>query len=119
MSDQQKNTVTRWFQEVWNEKRRETIEELMPLHCVIHDGASDIRGPAEFRLFEAGLRAQFSDIHVTTHEVISEGDLACLRWSAIMHHIATGKQLHTTGMSLFASTRVSLPKPGRTGICMG
>jgi predicted SnoaL-like aldol condensation-catalyzing enzyme len=100
MSEHQSKTITRWFEEVWNQDRHETIEELMPSHCVIHDGDSDIRGPAEFKRFQEGLRSQFADIKVSTHEVISQGDLTMLRWSSTMRHKGTDKELHTTGMSL-------------------
>jgi predicted ester cyclase len=100
MADHQTSTIIRWFEEVWNQGRRETVEELMPLDCVIHDGDTDIRGPEEFKRFQAALRAQFADIHVTAHQALSEGDLTYLRWSTTMRHIPTGKPLRTTGMSL-------------------
>jgi len=100
MSQDQNSLITRWFEEVWNQNRHETIEELMPAECVIHDGDANIRGPEEFKLFAAGLRAQFDEIRVEMHQAISEGDLTCLRWSSSMIHKDTGKPLHTTGMSL-------------------
>jgi ketosteroid isomerase-like protein len=99
MSDQ-KDAIIRWFEEVWNQNRRETIEELMPPDCVIHDAAGDIHGPEGFKLFAAALRSQFTDIRVTPHQAISDGDLTSLRWSATMRHVPTGKPLSTTGMSL-------------------
>jgi steroid delta-isomerase-like uncharacterized protein len=101
-----KATITRWFEEVWNQGRRETIDELMPEDCVIHDGDTDTTGPAEFKVFFDRLQAAFSDIHVTAHHAICDGDFACLRWSSTMRHTgdalgmpATNKQLHTSGMS--------------------
>ncbi len=60
------------------------------------------------------MHAAFSGIHVTPHEIISEGDLVCLRWSVKMRHTgdglgmpATGKQLQASGMSMvrFANGR--------------
>lgn len=47
MSDQ-KATIIRWFEEVWNHGRGETIDELLPEDCVVHDGDSDAKGPAAF-----------------------------------------------------------------------
>jgi predicted ester cyclase len=100
MSYHPRSVVIRWFEEVWNQNRSETIEELMAPECVIHDGSEDIHGPEGFRAFQSALRAIFADIRVQTHDVISDGDLTCLRWSSTMRHIPTGKRLHTTGMSL-------------------
>jgi predicted SnoaL-like aldol condensation-catalyzing enzyme len=100
MSEHQKKIVTRWFEEVWNQNRSESIEELLPTDCVIHDGASDIRGPEEFRRYSATLRDQFTDVQVTPQQVISEGELTYLRWSVTMRHTATDKTVHSTGMSL-------------------
>lgn len=100
-------TIIRWFEEVWNQGRRETIDELMPEDCVIHDGDTDATGPAEFKVFFDRLQSAFSDIRVTAHRAISDGDFGCLRWSATMRHTgdalgmpATDKQLYTTGISM-------------------
>jgi predicted ester cyclase len=106
MSDQ-RALIVRWFDEVWNQGKRETIDELMPEDCVIHDGDTDATGPAAFKLFFDRLRSAFSDIRVTAHEAISQGDFECLRWSATMRHTGdllgigpTDKELHTSGISM-------------------
>ena len=68
MADQQeaqKNTVVRWFEEVWNQGKREAIDEMFPVECVLHDGRAEYRGPEEFKRFYDGLQAQLSDIRVT------------------------------------------------------
>jgi len=106
MSDH-KATIIRWFEEVWNQGRRETIDELLAEDCVIHDGDSDATGPEEFKAFFDRLQAAFSEIHITPRQAISEGNFACLRWSATMRHtgnalgmLATQKLLHTSGISI-------------------
>jgi hypothetical protein len=38
-TQQNKQLVIRWFEEVWNLGRRETIFELLPESAIIHDGA--------------------------------------------------------------------------------
>ncbi len=43
-----KALVARWFEEVWNEGRRETIGELLAADGVIHDCGKDFRGPGGF-----------------------------------------------------------------------
>jgi predicted SnoaL-like aldol condensation-catalyzing enzyme len=102
MADQQeaqKNMVVRWFEEVWNQGKREVIDEMFPTDCVLHDGRAEYRGPEEFKRFYDGLRAQLSDIQVTPLQAISEGDLVCVRWSARAKQTTTGKPLEVTGMS--------------------
>ena len=107
MSEQHKQTVIRWFEEVWNKGRRDAIDEMLPADCVIHDGEAAWRGPEEFKPFFDRMRASFSDIRVTSEHAIAEGDVVCLRWSVSMRHTgdgmgmpATDKEVSITGMSL-------------------
>jgi predicted SnoaL-like aldol condensation-catalyzing enzyme len=103
MADQQeaqKSLVARWFEEVWNQGRLEVIDEMFAPECVLHDGRAEYRGPADFKSFHDGLRAQLSEIRVTPLEVISEGDLVCVRWSSTAKQHSTGRALEVTGMSI-------------------
>jgi predicted SnoaL-like aldol condensation-catalyzing enzyme len=103
MADQQaaqKSTIVRWFEEVWNQGRREVIDEMFPAECVLHDGRAEYRGHAEFKRFHDGLRAQLSDIRVTPLQLIPEADLVCVRWSSTAKQTSTGKPLEVTGMSI-------------------
>jgi len=103
MLDQQKTQkefAARWFEEVWNQSRREAIDELFPRDCVLHDGSSEYRGPDEFKRFYDALRTQLSDVRVTPLEAFSEGDMVCMRWSSTATHTATGKPLQVTGISI-------------------
>jgi steroid delta-isomerase-like uncharacterized protein len=107
MADYQKEMLVRWFKEVWNDGRAEAIDEMLPASCVIHDGDHSITGPREFKPFYNRLRTALSNIRVTPHEVISEGNLTCLRWSLFARHTgdglgmpATGKEVHVAGMSM-------------------
>jgi len=103
MLDQQKTQkefAARWFEEVWNQSRREAIDELLPEDCVLHDGSSEYRGPDEFKRFYDAIRAQLSDVRVTPIEAFSEGDMVCMRWSSTATHTATGKPLQVTGISI-------------------
>jgi predicted ester cyclase len=103
MSDQQesqKQFVARWFDEIWNQSKREVIDEMFPENAVLHDGPTDYRGPAEFKGFYDTLRSQLSDVRVTLLETISEGDMVCARWSSTANDSSTGKHVAVTGMSL-------------------
>lgn len=99
----------RWFDEVWNQGREATIDELFAADGVAHGlGApgETTRGPAAFKPFWAQLRAAFPDIRFTVGDTVSEGDKVAGRWSATMTHRgdqlgmpATGKAVMVTGMS--------------------
>jgi len=106
MSDQ-KQLIVRWFEEVWNQGRRDVIDEMMAPDCILHDGDTESRGPAGFKVFYDRLRAAFSDMRITPGQAVSEGEFACLNWSVTMRHTGdglgippTGKHLRTTGMSM-------------------
>ena len=102
--------IRRWFEEVWNQGREATIDELVAKHAVgkgqTIDGSA-ITGPEPFKSFWNALRSAFSSIHVDIHHVIEQGDLALLQWTITMTHTgefmgmpATGRTVTATGMSL-------------------
>ncbi len=103
MADQQeaqKRFAAKWFEEVWNQSRREAIDEMFPEDCILHDGRAQYRGPAEFKRFYDDLRAQLSEVRVTPLEAISEGDIVCVRWSSTAKQASTGKNLEVSGKSI-------------------
>lgn len=107
MSETARALGQRWFEEVWNQGRREAISEMLPAHAVVHDGPTESRGPEGFYPFFDRIRATFSDMHVTIHDSLAEGDKACVRWSCRMKHTGnglgiapTGKIVEITGMAM-------------------
>jgi predicted SnoaL-like aldol condensation-catalyzing enzyme len=99
-TEQNKLLVIRWFEEVWNHGRRETIFELLPESAIIHDGAEQYCGPEEFARFHDSLRSQFSNFKITPIISLAEGEHACVHWSCSMIHTATQKALQLTGTSV-------------------
>lgn len=95
-----KHLVVRWFEEVWNQSRREVIFELLSPDCVIHDGANKIRGHDAFAAFHDQLRLDFDDFRITPGVALAEGDLASLRWTVNARHKASGKRTEMTGISI-------------------
>ena len=99
--DLNKHLVVRWFEEVWNQGRRETIFELLAPNGVLHDGDTDIHGPEQFATsFYDRMRADFTNFHVAPGTTLAENDLVSLRWTAECHHKATGKITTITGISI-------------------
>ncbi len=107
MTDTERNLGARWFQEVWNKGRRDAIAEMLAPHGVIHDGGVDSVGPEGFYPFFDLLNSALSELRVTVHDTIAEGDRACVRWSCTAKHTGdglgvppTGKAIDVTGISV-------------------
>jgi steroid delta-isomerase-like uncharacterized protein len=101
--------LRRWFDEVWNQGKAETIDELFPEDSVLWGvGRPDMpsRGPAEFKEFHRALRSACPDIKVSIDQVVQQGDTAFARWTATMTHTGEGlgmpptnRSINTSGMS--------------------
>ena len=107
MPDSNHDLATRWFEEVWNKRRRQAIAELLAEGAPIHDGGITVHGPSGFYAFFDRMSAAFSDIHVTIEETIAAGDRVCVRWSCALKHTGSGlgmppsgKTLQTTGITI-------------------
>jgi predicted SnoaL-like aldol condensation-catalyzing enzyme len=99
-TEQNKQIMVRWFEEVWNQGKRETIHELFAEKGILHDGSTSYRGPDEFCRFYDALRSQFSDFRATPVVSLAEGDLACLHWSLTFRHESAESSLRVTGTSV-------------------
>jgi predicted ester cyclase len=110
MFEQNKALLRRWFQEVWNEGKETTIDELFIPDGVAHglskESGKQLQGPAAFKPFWRAFRSAFPDIRVTVEELIAEGDLAVAR--CIVRGAHTG---HGLG---FAPTHCSVEFSGVT-----
>jgi ketosteroid isomerase-like protein len=98
--ESQKEYIARWFEEVWNQSRREAIDEMFPEDCVLHDCGIEYRGPAQFKVLYDSLRGQLAEVRITPLEIISEGDMVSVRWSSTAKQSSTGKPVAITGMSI-------------------
>lgn len=102
--------MRRWFQEVWNEGKTETVYNLMASNGVSRGhaaGGGEIHGPAEFVRFVESIRAAFSNMDVKVEDAFGAEDKVVVRWSAKMTHSgdglgmpATGKPVRVGGLSL-------------------
>ena len=101
--------MRRWFQEVWNDGKIETIHELFAPdgRAVGHYGEkSEIRGPDEFVPFVQSIRSAFPDLKVTIDDAFGARDKVVIRWSASMTHTgdalgpASGKSVRLSGITI-------------------
>ena len=99
MSESAESLVRRWFDEVWNQDNEAAIDALMlpdgkAFGFPDPAGAIDREGFKEaFRQF----RSAFSDVHVTVDDMVSEGNKATARWTAVMTHSGDGLGFAPTG----------------------
>ena len=102
--------IRRWFEEVWNKKRPEAIDEMFGEKCVAHgldEGGAERVGPEGFKPFHATFCGAFPDLHITVEEVLVDGDRTAARFSGFGTHQgdtlgvpATGKRVTFTGMTM-------------------
>jgi steroid delta-isomerase-like uncharacterized protein len=100
----------RWFQEVWNEGRMQTVYELFAENGIA-TGQSEqgemLRGPKDFAIFVERIRGAFPDIKVMVDDAFGADDRVALRWSATMTHkgdqlgmAATNREVKISGITI-------------------
>jgi len=85
--------MKRWFQEVWNEGRVQTIYDLLDENAIGigQERHTVIHGPAGCVAYFNRLRGAFPNMKFTVEDAFGSGDRVVVRWSAVMTH--TGNQL--------------------------
>ena len=90
MSEENKQLLHRWFEEVWNNGRAEAIEEMFHENGIAHglseDPSNPIKGPSGYRPFYTTFRKAFPNIMVVVEDMIAEGDKVAARCSVRAKH---------------------------------
>lgn len=90
MSEENKQLLRRWFEEVWNKGRVDAIDEMFAEHGVAHglsdDPANPIVGPTNFRPFHTVFREAFPNMMIVVEDLIAEGDKVVARCSVRAKH---------------------------------
>jgi steroid delta-isomerase-like uncharacterized protein len=111
MSQENKALLRRWFEEVWNKRRTEAIDEIFAADGIAHGLSDDedqpLRGPAGFKPFHEIFCGAFPDIEVVVEDMIAEGDLVAARCSVRGKHTgdhlgiaASNAPVQFTGMAI-------------------
>lgn len=111
MSEENKQLLRRWFDEVWNKGRADAIEEMFDEYGVAHglsdDPAHPIVGPRNFRPFHTLFRDAFPNMLIVVEDLIAEGDKAVARCSVRAKHegdflgrAATESPVEFTGIAI-------------------
>lgn len=90
MSEENKELVRRWFEEVWNKGRVEAIEEMFDANGIAHglsdDPENPIKGPRDFRPFHTVFRDAFPNMMIVIEDMVAEGDKVAARCSVRATH---------------------------------
>jgi steroid delta-isomerase-like uncharacterized protein len=76
----------RWFQEVWNDRREATVDELMAERLEGHMESADVNRRAEFKEQWRVLLEAFPDLAVTVEDTVAQRDQVVVRWSVVGTH---------------------------------
>lgn len=86
--------IHRWFEEVWNNRNADAIDEMFAENGVANglkdaDG-NTIIGPAGYKPFHAAFLQAFPDIKITVEDTVTEGDKIAARCRATGTHCGEG-----------------------------
>ena len=98
MDDDLRSLLLRWFDEVWNQRRTETIDELIEDDSVCYTEQGPMRGAAEFRQLQyEPMVSAFPDLRVEVDGVVVGEGEAAVRWTATGTHTGEGLPAAPTG----------------------
>ena len=101
-----KDLIHRWFDEVWNQGREETIDELFASEAIAHglgEAEAQVRGPAEFKTFWRSLRSALPDMRIRIEDTIAAGDKVAARVVLEGAHRGDGLGVPPTGRRVTVS----------------
>ena len=103
MSDDNVALGKRWFEEVWNQRKNESVAELLAADCVMHgisETGGDVHGPEGFLAMHTRLLSAFPDMQFALDDCFGAGDRIVVRWTATMRHTGPGLGIDATGAEI-------------------
>lgn len=91
-----KKVVNRFFEEVFNKRNLELVDEFISPNFINHNSSMQVRG---IEGVKRGIKAQveaFPDIHTTIEDIIAEGDKVVVRARDRFTQQPDGKQVELT-----------------------
>ena len=86
--------IHRWFEEVWNQRSEDAIDEMFAENGVAN-GLNDaegnaLRGPESFKTLHRAFLSAYPDLKITVEDTISEGDKIAARCTIRATHTGEG-----------------------------
>jgi steroid delta-isomerase-like uncharacterized protein len=85
-----KTVARRWFEEVWNGRRFDLIDQLMSKGARGHVEGGVVEGPDGFRQMQTMFLSALPDVRIDIEDIVGEGDRAAVRWRAVGTHGGEG-----------------------------
>jgi steroid delta-isomerase-like uncharacterized protein len=100
MATENETFAHRWFEEVWNKRRTEAIDEMFDCEAIAHGltdaSGNELHGPEGFKPFFNDFCNAFSDLQVTVEDTVAEGDKLAARCTVKGTHTGEGIGLAAT-----------------------
>ena len=90
MSQENIALAHRWFEEVWNQRRTETVDELLREDSVGHLETGDVYGVEGFKTARAQFLSALPDLRVVIEDTVAQGENVVVRWVVHGTHAGDG-----------------------------
>jgi steroid delta-isomerase-like uncharacterized protein len=80
----------RWFEEVWNGRSDDAIDELMDAESHGHVEGGEVRGPEGFRNMRNMFFSALPDVRIEIEDILASGERVAVRWRAVGTHTGEG-----------------------------
>ncbi len=99
MPMENKAIVRRLYEEVWNKRRVELVDELMSPSHAMHDNhlPDSGVGPEAYKRNVARFVASFPDLHLTVEDMLAENDKVAVGWTISGTHKGEFRGISPTG----------------------
>jgi predicted ester cyclase len=111
MMEKYETLIHRWFEEVWNKKREDAIDEMFAENGIAN-GLNDaegnpLRGPEGFKVLHRQFLSAYPDLKITVEDTVIEGDKIAARCRVTGSHeghgigvAPTNQPVEFTGMTI-------------------
>lgn len=99
-AEENKAIVTRYWEEVWNQKKVERLDDFVAPNHVIHLPGGQAHRPPSIPAWAHQALLSFPDVHFTIHDMIAEGDRVATRWSYVATHTGKFLSIEPTGKTV-------------------
>ena len=101
MSQAPDTMIRDWFEQLWNQKREDTIDRLLTADSLVHGlptpDNQPLRGPDQFRALYRQFRQAFPDLRITVERTVREGNIAALHCRVKGKHEGDGLGVPASG----------------------
>jgi predicted ester cyclase len=97
--EENKEVVRRYYEEMWNQKKPELLDELLSPDVVLRQPAQDFAGIEAYKEVVAGGMAVIPDFNFGIEEMIAEADTVTVRLTLSGTFAPTGMEFEVPGMA--------------------